>query len=83
MKIDLGCKVTDKVTGFAGIVTGIVYYLSGCNQALVVPRVKKDGTLAEGNWFDLQRLDVDGRGKPIRLDNAKTPGFDAMPSRRF
>jgi hypothetical protein len=42
--IKLGSNVKDRITGFSGIVTGFVTYLSGCNQALVIPNVATDGT---------------------------------------
>lgn len=57
-ELQLGCTVKDKITGFEGVVTGIVDYLSGCNQALVVPKVDKDGKLRDAHWFDVQRLTV-------------------------
>lgn len=80
--MELGITVIDRITGFKGIVTGIVYYISGCNQALVVPKVKADGGLEAGRWFDLQRLDQQGTKKLV-LDNGATPGPDATPTRRF
>jgi hypothetical protein len=45
--IKLGSKAKDKITGFNGFVTGFVTYLSGCNQALVVPKVGKDGAIKD------------------------------------
>ncbi len=71
----LGRTVTDKITGFTGIVTGYVTYLTGCNQALVVPKVGKDGTAKEPLWFDEQRLAV-AATKPVSLDNSRAAGFD-------
>ena len=56
--VKLGQKVRDQITGFEGMVTGLVSYISGCNQALVAPRVKPDGEFAESHWFDLDRLAV-------------------------
>ena len=45
MKTELGQKVKDSITGFAGIVTGRAEYITGCHQILVQPPVKnaKDG----------------------------------------
>ena len=78
----LGLTVKDKITGFEGIVTGYVTYLSGCNQCLMVPPKKKDGALGESQWFDEQRLDAVKGKKAIVLDNAKGRGFDkAAPIR--
>lgn len=73
--IELGVKVKDKITGFSGRVTGFVVYISGCNQALVVPE-SRDNKPAESAWFDEQRLEILS-GDKIVLDNTKTPGCDA------
>ncbi len=80
--IELGRKVKDKVTGFAGVTTGFVTYITGCNQALVAAP-SKDGKPGDTNWFDEQRLEYADDGKSrIVLDNSKTPGFDyAAPVR--
>lgn len=75
--IELGRKYRDRMTGFEGIASGYVAYLSGCNQVLLVPRVKADGTLAESHWFDEQRLEAVG-DEVIRLVNISN-GFDATP----
>ncbi len=74
----LGKKVTDKITGFSGIVTGRVNYISGCNQALVNPPVDKDGNIQEAAWFDEQRLNVSD-DDAIVLENGNNPGFDHAP----
>ena len=82
--IELESKVKDRITGFSGIVTGFVTYLSGCHQALVVPKVTTDGTFKDAQWFDEQRLEVDKKFKPVVLDNGKTPGSDvAAPKRKL
>ena len=81
MDISIGDKVKDKVSGFVGIVTGVVDYISGCKQALVAPVVDKDGKLLDSNWFDIQRLDVVD-ANVLRLNNALTPGPDLAPPKR-
>jgi hypothetical protein len=68
--------VKDRITGFSGVVTGFVTYLSGCNQALVVPKVGKDGSFKEGQCFDEQRLEVDKKCSVIKLNNGNTPWAD-------
>lgn len=75
-EFQLGGFYTDKITGFSGVATGHVKYLSGCNQVLLTPKVDKDGKLKEANWFDEQRLEISQAHKIIELDNTKTPGFD-------
>ena len=80
--IKLGSMVIDKITGFSEIATGFVTYLSGCNQALVVPRVGSDGAFKEAQWFDVQRLDFDKNFRPIALDNSKTPDAEVAAQKR-
>lgn len=80
--IKLGQTVRDRITGFQGVVTGIVNYISGCHQALVVPRVKDDGSLTDAQWFDLQRLEIDGSIAVVTLDNGSSPGFDRAAPKR-
>lgn len=80
--VKLGVTAVDRITGFRGVVTGIVEYISGCNQALVVPRVKEDGSSTDAQWFDLQRLSVDSAHPVVTLDNGSSPGFDRAPPKR-
>lgn len=78
----LGYVMKDKVTGFSGVVSGVVYYLSGCTQALVVPPVALDGKLPDAQWFDVQRLiymHANAEHGRVVLNNTQTPGCDAPP----
>lgn len=79
--IKLGAQVKDKVTGFQGVATGLVTYISGCIQVLVQPPVDEKGAAREAQWFDEQRLEQVGT-TVIELDNGKTPGFDRQAPRR-
>jgi hypothetical protein len=81
MAIELGRSYRDRITGFKGMATGHVRYISGCNQVLLAPPVDKDGKLRDAQWFDEQRLEDQG-GKTLVLDNSKTPGFDAPAPKR-
>jgi len=79
--VTLGAEYRDKITGFRGVCTGYCTYISGCNQALLIPRVGKDGKAPDGAWYDVQRLARVGK-KIIKLDNTETPGCDmAAPIR--
>jgi hypothetical protein len=73
----LGATVKDVVTGFKGIVTGRVEYLTGCRQYMVAPKMKEDGTLMEPRWYDEDRVQVDG--KSLVLLTKTNDGFD-MPA---
>lgn len=70
----LRARVRDKVTGFVGIATGRVEYITGCNQVLVSPPVKQDGDLPDSKWFDEQRMEVLEEDFISPLDNTLTPG---------
>ncbi len=76
MRALLGTTVTDRITGFKGVVTGSVTYISGCSQALVQPAVAADGALRDSQWLDEQRLVVDATVQQVVLDNGESPGFD-------
>ena len=82
-KVELGVTVEDIITGFKGTVTGIVHYITGCDQALVAPRgLDSDGKIRDSNWYDIQRLKVDTTVARIVLDNSATPGFDKAAPKR-
>ncbi|MCC6071445.1 hypothetical protein ACFSQU_18050 [Massilia sp. GCM10020059] len=80
--IDLGRTYKDKITGFEGVATGFVRYISGCNQALLSPRVGGDGALREAQWFDQQRLDPVSQYPVVALDNGASPGCDRAGPKR-
>jgi len=52
----LGHKVTDCVTGFAGVVECVSYDLYGCIQIAVRPPVDEKGKAEDSRWFDAKRL---------------------------
>lgn len=56
--IQLGDKVTDRLSKFAGIVTGRAEYLFGCRQVLVAPDNVKDAAPTPGTWLDEDRVEV-------------------------
>ena len=66
---NFGFHGTDRITGFKGVITGRIDYISGCSQYLLVPAVDKDGKKREGEWFDVQRIEI-AAGK-----NAKNPAI--------
>jgi len=77
--LEMGAEYKDKITGFKGTLVGFCLYITGCNQALLVPRVKKDGSHQDGHWYDEQRLERVGKKKPVSLDNRRRPGADIPP----
>lgn len=77
----LGHNFMDRITGFQGVCTGYVQYITGCNQLLLSPK-SDDGKTREAHWFDEQRLLLDESAPRIVLDNGASPGCDiAAPIR--
>ena len=74
----LGEEYRDNITGFQGTATGHVNYISGCDQTLLAPRAKEDGSLVSGVWFDDDRLVHAESGNPIDI-KGPTTGAD-MPA---
>jgi len=73
--IKLGLKAKDKITGFEGIITGRAQYLTGCNQAVLVPTVDDKGLVRGGEWFDEARLEIIGEGfTPAEVSSTANPG---------
>lgn len=53
IKIKLGDKVKDKISGFTGIATGKADYLAGCIRIQISPQtLDKDGKPGGEEWFD-------------------------------
>jgi hypothetical protein len=56
--MQLGKTARDKYTGFEGLVTGRVEYLTGCEQFLLQPRKLDDkGQPIEPKWLDVDRIE--------------------------
>ena len=78
-----GDRVRDKVTGFTGIITTHASHLAGCDRMWVTPSVDRDGKLVEGQWFDIDMLEI---VEPNALESVKYTrsapgGVDLPPSR--
>ena len=70
--IELGQKVKDELTGFAGIVEAITHYLNGCCQACVRPKFKaKGGEYPKPAWIDVEQLAVVKGSKILKLKKRK------------
>lgn len=70
----LGSRLRDKVSGFVGIASSRIEYLSGCVQYCLVPGVDKDGKYVDGHYIDVQRLEVVDEG--VSIDPTETGGPD-------
>ena len=60
----LGRRVTDRVTGFQGVVTSISFDLYGCVQAIITPPASSTTEQEKCRWMDLARLEVE-EGDPV------------------
>lgn len=70
----LGLRVTDKVTGFAGVVESISFDLYGCVQCYARAATGADGKQCPGAWFDHKRLNITDK-TPVM----EQPNFDNGP----
>ena len=64
----LGKHMKCKVTGYEGIATSRVEYLNGCVQYCIKPKMLTDGKMPEGEYIDIQQLDVIGEGISLGAD---------------
>ncbi|RWX72529.1 hypothetical protein [Mesorhizobium sp. M2A.F.Ca.ET.039.01.1.1] len=78
--VNLGDRVKDTITGFAGIATGRADYLTGCTQFCITPPVKEDGTTRDSHWYDEDRIEVVEAGA-VKIA-VKRPGGPSDPSER-
>jgi len=51
----LGDTVTDRITGFSGVITAVTTYLAGTPRVFVEPTIAADGAYREGQWLDIDR----------------------------
>jgi hypothetical protein len=58
--LKMGQKANDKITSFAGIVTGRTEYITGCTQVLIQPPLDKDENFRDPRWIDEDRLEAAG-----------------------
>ena len=54
----LGMPGEDRITGRKGVITSICFDLYGCVQVALTPKAKEDGTLIEGVWVDIHRVEI-------------------------
>lgn len=81
MNIKLGQKVRDKVTGFEGIATARVEYLSGCVQFCVKPKMTEPGKMPEGQYIDDIYLEVIEDSQPVETEPSGGLMSDTPPDR--
>lgn len=55
-----GDEVTEKITGFTGIITGTCFYLTGCNQYLITAKSESANKEPIALWYDEGRIELVG-----------------------
>lgn len=79
--IELGVKGKDKITGFKGIITARVEFLTGCNRYCIQPTELKDGAPIEAIYFDEEQIEILGDGiKQSEVTGEKKGACSPNPS---
>lgn len=55
--VGLGDKAKDRITGFTGIVTGVLFLLSG-ERIIITPQGMHDGEPIDSHSFDVEMIEV-------------------------
>lgn len=80
---NLGDRAQDRITGFTGVITGYVTYITGCNQVLLAPPAV-DNAFKDSQWFDSDRCEV-VEPEAVKLSEVSAPerpGPDVPAPRR-
>jgi len=59
---ELGQKGKDKITGFEGILTSRVEFLTGCNRYSIQPTILNNGMPYEAIYIDESQIEILGKG---------------------
>lgn len=80
-RFQLGVKLRDRITGFEGRATASCAYITGCDQYLIQPQTKEDGSWVDARWFDDNRLElVDSTAVTLEtLEDKKTGPCEPAP----
>ncbi len=79
-KFENGDRVKEKVTGFTGTITGTCYYLTGCNQYLIVARAKDEFSESKSVWYDEGRIEFIEKVITEEEVKAVDSGCDILPN---
>ena len=80
----LGDQAADRVTQYKGVVETVAFDLYGCVQVALRPPMNDKGELAEGRWFDVSRVIIEGTRvmEPIGVPYDNPPGPADKPRMR-
>jgi len=71
---ELGKTAADKITGFSGIITARVEFLTGCNRYCIQPKELHDGKPLESIYFDEAQIEITGEGVEAKEVQGKEMG---------
>jgi len=76
MKVTLGKKYKDSITGYEGIAVARAIYLYGCVRVMIIPdKLNKDGEFLTEVWFDEpQLISVRSKSVPKKASKKNAPG---------
>ena len=79
----LGKTYRDAITGFRGIATARVEYLTGCAQVCLTPLVGADGKVNDGLYIDEMRLQEQEVPAIVLQNKGEAGGFHSeVPDRQ-
>lgn len=80
-KFKTGDEVIEKITGFKGTITGIAFYLTGCNSYLITAKIIEEGKEPLALWYDEGRIELLQEQKFTEEDvKAQKNGCDILPN---
>jgi len=85
MRVGLGDKVKDSITGFTGIVIAEHKYLNGCVRVSIQPEDVREGKPIEACAFDVEQITlIEPKKHPTLTPTGgpeKTPARPSVPTR--
>lgn len=72
--LELGKRAKDKISGFEGIITARVEFLTGCNRYAITPTALHDGMPLDSLYFDEGQVEVLGDGISAEQVQGKEKG---------
>lgn len=82
MKVKLGKRYRDTVSGYVGIAVCRTEWMNGCNRASLQAPVDKEGKLPDIQTFDEVQLEIIAEGVPSKRKASAGPRADRAAIRR-
>jgi len=78
-KHELGLIAKDKITGFKGMITARIEYLTGCNRYCLQPTELDGYKIPESNYFDEGQIEIVSDGIKPNDVQSKEKGACSPP----